>query len=140
MRIEAPIPFYFFYFLLLKCLGSAVEVPWKCCDIFESTTKEHKMPLRYKEKYKAINSRTLRIKKSAIPKILSIWARSTRNILRKYNNSREWNKIVAFIYILYQWTIECKHLHGFIKMLIYTKWTTCGSVQNCCWKYLIAVA
>ena len=28
--------------------------------MFETTTKEHKMPLRHKEKYKVINARTVR--------------------------------------------------------------------------------
>ena len=42
----------------------------KTKDIFETTTKEHKMPLRYKEKYKVINARTVRMENSAIPKMI----------------------------------------------------------------------
>ena len=82
-------------------------------DIFETTTKEYKMPLRYKEKYKVIKEVIVRMENSGILKIVKHMNKN-KNILRKYNNSREWNNIVAFIYILYQWTIECKHLYGFI--------------------------
>ena len=38
--------------------------------MFETTTKEHKIPLRHKEKYKAINARTVTMENSAIPKMI----------------------------------------------------------------------